>query len=187
MTRPALATPFYASIFALFLAGCGADDGTATETPEGPQLKVACQTSLPTADELSGPLVLGFMHPDPSELIVLDAQVDIAEDSSELQITIDGPERCGPAQHFEPLPLNADGTFSATDITLKFPRGINDDRAEEALVDFSGGFCSSVGSLQGSYTGTSLTQEATPIEGAWFIARVTDAASIKHTCAAVGE
>ncbi|MEZ4375447.1 MAG: hypothetical protein R3B07_31845 [Polyangiaceae bacterium] len=184
MTRPALAI---ASIFTLFVAGCGADDGTTAETPEGPQLKVACETSLPSADELTGPLVLGFMHPNPSELIVLDAQVNVAEDSSELQITIDGPERCGPAQHFEPLPLNADGTFSAKDITLKFPRGINDDREEEALVDLSGGFCSSVGSLQGSYTGTALTPEETPIEGQWFISRVTDAASIKHTCAAAAE
>lgn len=186
MTRSSLA---FSAIFALVLAGCGAEDGTTADSsnPQNKSVQVACQTSLPSADELTGPLILGFMHPSPSELIVMDAQVEIAEDSSELSITIDGPERCGPAQHFEPLALSDEGTFSAKDITLKFPHGINDDSKAEALVDLSGGFCSSVGSLQGSYTGTSLTPEETPIEGAWFITRVTDAASIKHTCAAVGE
>ncbi len=186
MARSLLAV---SGVLAVILAGCGSDyrgagDGSATQAP---QFDVACASSLPDADALDGPLVLGFMLDGPAELIVMDAQVEVEPDGSALSITIDEPERCGPAQHFDPIALNDDGTFSVNDVALRFPHGISSADDAEATVSLEGGFCTSVGSLQGSYSGTALTPDEKSVDGKWFIARVTDPDALQPTCATQSE
>lgn len=174
-------------LFAASLAGCSASDDGSPTPYEAPDLEVACSTSLPDAEALSGPMVLGFVSDGPSQLIVMDAEVEVDADGRALSITIDGPERCGPAQHFDDIPLSRSGTFSLTNAALKFPHGATAQDDAEAVVSFSGGFCTSAGSLQGTYAGKAMTPEEKDVDGAWFISRVTDPAELRPTCAASAE
>lgn len=163
MTRSAR---IFSPVFALFLAACGADEGASAGPLEGPDVEVSCQTSLPRTGAMTGPLVLGFMLHDSSELVVMDAQVDVEPDASALSITVDPTEQCGPAQAFDPIPLNDDGTFRVDEVRLRFPHGSararTDAEEAEAVVSLQGGFCTSAAALQGTYTGEALPPTRKP-------------------------
>ncbi|MEZ4233755.1 MAG: hypothetical protein R3B89_31560 [Polyangiaceae bacterium] len=183
MTRSAR---IFSPVFALFLAACGADEGASAGPLEGPDVEVSCQTSLPRTGAMTGPLVLGFMLHDSSELVVMDAQVDVEPDASALSITVDPTEQCGPAQAFDPIPLNDDGTFRVDEVRLRFPHGSararTDAEEAEAVVSLQGGFCTSAAALQGTYTGEALPPYSKAVDGAWFISEVTDPDGIRPTC-----
>jgi len=177
-------------LFALLLlgtlsAGCAADitdDPEVTtppaEEPPAPEVTVACDTGLPTADD-SGTYVLGIVPIDAVDdvaMVKLAADVTVADDGSSFSVVMQGldqasNEPCGQEQRFENIALRDDGTFYIPEMVLHVPQeAMGLDHGQTGWAAVMGGFCTETGSFQGSYEGWTFTPTAVEAAGTWFMA-----------------